>query len=285
MARINIESKVWTDLRFKRLSAILKIRLPEAVGLIAMVWHQCTELSEQEFSENDLALITGMEEFGRALIDSELGSASEGGKIYLKGSDRCLWLETFKSGHSEGGNARASNAKRGADGRFVSEPRNSPDGVQHGVQRGDTGNGFPASANQQISSGPAALTLTPSLSLTKNNIYCADGSAPPKVSEEYLPAKEVIEYLNVKASKSFRAETYQKLIKTAIETWKFSVEDLKKIIDTKSEDPYFKENPRYLRPQTLFSSRQKIEAYLNEGPKQSSWKEIYERDFGPLTSQ
>lgn len=87
-----------------------------------------------------------------------------------------------------------------------------------------------------------------------------------------LQIKEVIDYLNEKTNKNFRATTKktQTLIKGLLKN-KYTVEDIKKVIDIKvkqwSKDKKMK---IYLRPETLFGS--KFEAYLNEEPN----KEVYE---------
>lgn len=93
------------------------------------------------------------------------------------------------------------------------------------------------------------------------------------VNDIYTPQiKEVIDYLNEKTNKNFRATTKktQTLIKTLLKN-KYTVEDIKKVIDIKvkqwSKDKKMK---IYLRPETLFGS--KFEAYLNEEPN----KEVYE---------
>lgn len=93
------------------------------------------------------------------------------------------------------------------------------------------------------------------------------------VNDIYTPQiKEVIDYLNEKTNKNFRATTKktQILIKTLLKN-KYTVEDIKKVIDIKvkqwSKDKKMK---IYLRPETLFGS--KFEAYLNEEPN----KEVYE---------
>jgi len=78
-------------------------------------------------------------------------------------------------------------------------------------------------------------------------------------------ATEVIEYLNIKTASSYRATTEANIkpIRARLNDG-FSVEDCKKVIDTKSGQ--WLNNPdmvRYLRPATLFSPS-KFEGYLNE---------------------
>ena len=78
-------------------------------------------------------------------------------------------------------------------------------------------------------------------------------------------ATEVIEYLNIKTASSYRATTEANIkpIRARLNDG-FSVEDCKKVIDTKSGQ--WLNNPdmvKYLRPATLFSPS-KFEGYLNE---------------------
>nr|DAK42060.1 MAG TPA: hypothetical protein [Caudoviricetes sp.] len=123
----------------------------------------------------------------------------------------------------------------------------------------------------------------------KENIYCRAGSTvcvgsdteavqdeskgeprskQPKKAKETKADKEaaeVIDYLNIKTESSYRATTEAnvKPIRARLNDG-FSVEDCKKVIDTKSGQ--WLNNPdmvKYLRPTTLFSPS-KFESYLNE---------------------
>ena len=115
----------------------------------------------------------------------------------------------------------------------------------------------------------------------KENIYSRAGSTvcvesdaesvqaeKPKKAKETKADKEateVIEYLNIKTASSYRATTEANIkpIRARLNDG-FSVEDCKKVIDTKSGQ--WLNNPdmvRYLRPATLFSPS-KFEGYLNE---------------------
>lgn len=88
--------------------------------------------------------------------------------------------------------------------------------------------------------------------------------------QDNVPYKEIIDYLNLKANKSYRHKTpaHKKFIKAR---WNdgFRLDDFKKVIDNKSFDwlvPGKKINgtpaSNYLRPETLFGT--KFEGYLNE---------------------
>ena len=86
-----------------------------------------------------------------------------------------------------------------------------------------------------------------------------------KESKADKEAAEVIDYLNTKTGSSYRATTEANIkpIRARLNDG-FSVEDCKKVIDTKSGQ--WLNNPdmvKYLRPATLFSPS-KFEGYLNE---------------------
>ena len=78
--------------------------------------------------------------------------------------------------------------------------------------------------------------------------------------------KYIVEYLNEKANKNFKPTTKktQSLINARIKEG-FTLDDFKKVIDTKCSQWLGTEMEKYLRPETLFGT--KFEGYLNEGPK------------------
>ncbi|MCT3542072.1 DNA replication protein [Lentilactobacillus buchneri] len=83
-------------------------------------------------------------------------------------------------------------------------------------------------------------------------------------AKQQFPWKTVIDYLNKKANKHFRyTETSKRLI-IARNKEKFSLDDMKKVIDNKCNDWLNDDKMnQYLRPATLFQSK-KFEGYLNE---------------------
>jgi uncharacterized phage protein (TIGR02220 family) len=93
---------------------------------------------------------------------------------------------------------------------------------------------------------------------------------PPKEPEEpkeTIPHKEIVDYLNEKAGKSFKhgAKATQEKIRAR---WNegHRVEDFKRVIDIKTADwKGDKKMDQYLRPNTLFGTN--FEAYLNSRPK------------------
>lgn len=82
-----------------------------------------------------------------------------------------------------------------------------------------------------------------------------------------LPYERIINYLNEKASTSFRHNTKktQNLILVRLKEG-FTVDDFKRVIDVKTAE-WLNDSQmnQYLRPETLFGT--KFEAYLNQKPK------------------
>jgi uncharacterized phage protein (TIGR02220 family) len=78
----------------------------------------------------------------------------------------------------------------------------------------------------------------------------------------------VIDYLNIKANTSYRTNTKntQSLINARVREG-FTIEDFKKVIDSKSGEWLNTDFEKYLRPATLFGG--KFENYLNEANKKA----------------
>ncbi|MGF2053352.1 conserved phage C-terminal domain-containing protein [Vagococcus fluvialis] len=96
--------------------------------------------------------------------------------------------------------------------------------------------------------------------------------------QDDVPYKEIVDYLNLKTSKSYKHSTSKtkSLIKAR---WNegFRVDDFKKVIDNKCFE--WIGNPgmaKYLRPETLFGT--KFEGYLNENNVVPQSQE--EKDYG-----
>ena len=81
----------------------------------------------------------------------------------------------------------------------------------------------------------------------------------------------VIDYLNRKANTNYRSSTKntQSFINARVSEG-FTVEDFKKVIDSKSKEWLNTDFEKYLRPATLFGT--KFENYLNEANKKASTK-------------
>ncbi len=74
-------------------------------------------------------------------------------------------------------------------------------------------------------------------------------------------AEKVLSYLNEKTGKRYRITKH---IEARLNEGR-TVEDCRRVIDTKIIDPYFIVNPKYLNPETLFRLSN-FDKYLNESP-------------------
>lgn len=79
--------------------------------------------------------------------------------------------------------------------------------------------------------------------------------------------KDIINYLNIKTNNSYRYTTkkYQTLIHARIEE-KYSIDDLKKVVDIKCSEWLGTDMEKYLRPETLFASSH-FDSYLNQSER------------------
>lgn len=101
--------------------------------------------------------------------------------------------------------------------------------------------------------------------VTQNRIETEENKYIVEQSPTSYPFQEVIEYLNQKTGKKFKAgsKANQKHIKARFSEG-FTLEDFKRVIDLKCEEWYGSQMEMYLRPETLFGS--KFDSYLNACP-------------------
>ena len=87
-------------------------------------------------------------------------------------------------------------------------------------------------------------------------------------TKEKIPYSEIIDYLNAKTGQHYRANTNetQSFIRARFRE-KFTLDDFKKVIDTKCAEWMGTDWEKYLRPKTLFGT--KFESYLNQKPTTS----------------
>ena len=108
--------------------------------------------------------------------------------------------------------------------------------------------------------------------LTNNNLTTkqqqSNNTTKKKEKENNNIYSLVIDYLNRKASTNYRSTTKntQSFINARVKEG-YTVEDFKKVIDSKSKDWLNTEFDKYLRPSTLFGT--KFENYLNEANKKA----------------
>lgn len=137
--------------------------------------------------------------------------------------------------------------------KVVNYEKNNQQGNQHEILENQYLEGDDNQQNNQQST-----TKQPS---TNHQLTTKEESN--KDNNIYTP---IINYLNEKANKNFRATTKktQSLINARLNEG-FSLDDFKKVIDIKCSQWLGTDMEKYLRPQTLFGT--KFESYLNEKPK------------------
>ena len=95
-------------------------------------------------------------------------------------------------------------------------------------------------------------------------------SGKPKADSRSEEIAEVVDHLNTKTGKCYKAKTEstRKLIRARLRDG-YTVEDCKRVIDVKVSQWLGTDWEKFLRPQTLFTPSH-FEAYLNESPSDSS---------------
>ena len=94
--------------------------------------------------------------------------------------------------------------------------------------------------------------------------------------EEDIDIKDIVSYLNLKSGKSFKSATPKtKTVIGARLKDGFSVEDAKRVIDTKVKEWTGGDMEKYIRPETLFGT--KFEGYLNEAPSGASMNPVIQK--------
>lgn len=97
-----------------------------------------------------------------------------------------------------------------------------------------------------------------------------------KDSIDNIPYKEIIDYLNLKTGKNYRANIQKNkaLIKAR---WSegYQLDDFKQVIENMVKNWHGTEYGKYLRPETLFGT--KFDGYLNQGNVAKREKKIDER--------
>lgn len=116
-----------------------------------------------------------------------------------------------------------------------------------------------------------------------NTVRNATNSIKRSDYSDNKPIYEICGYLNTKCGTRYRASSEQikKLIFQRLSEG-FTIDDFKKVIDTKSSSWMNTEFEKYLRPQTLFGN--KFESYLNEKNPIAS-KKIAEKNVHSYLSE
>ena len=89
--------------------------------------------------------------------------------------------------------------------------------------------------------------------------------------EKKESVKRIIQYLNEKTGKHFKCVGANIEIITARLNEKYTEEECKRVVDNQCCDRYFIDNPKYLRPDTLFQKR-KIAGYLENANQSDGYQ-------------
>lgn len=113
----------------------------------------------------------------------------------------------------------------------------------------------------------------------EDNVVVAE-DVKEKVERDPSVYKEIIDYLNQKASTKYRStgKATRRYIETRLNE-NFLIEDFKTVIDKKCSEWMNTEMQSYLRPQTLFGT--KFESYLNQkvGRKKNQFNNFEQKDM------
>jgi hypothetical protein len=88
MAQVCIDSKVFTDMRFKALARNLKISVDDAIGKCLRVWHCCMQLEKSELTDDMIDDCVDIPGFHRQMLSVGLArfANTEARSIYIAGT-------------------------------------------------------------------------------------------------------------------------------------------------------------------------------------------------------
>ena len=207
------------------------------------------------------------------VYDAILSYALDGEETELSGESRGLF--SLIKPQIDANNKRYVNGQKGAAfGKLGGRPKN-PEGV---IDKNPTG------VSEKV------VKKTPNENVNENvNVNDKkDNVGKPDTFDRDI--KEIVDYLNQKTQSNFKPKTEEtrKSIRARLKEG-YTVDDFKRVIDSKSSDWADSERMReYLRPSTLFRPAN-FEAYLNEAnrPKVKKKAEFLsnEYDFDELERQ
>jgi hypothetical protein len=111
MARVNVEQKALTDLRFRKLGRLLlgeqvdsHIAQSVGIGFMTFVWNECQERGNYTLRDDDLDLINNRQRSADLLITAGLAKREKADRVRIKGTrDRIEWLHSARENGKKGG--------------------------------------------------------------------------------------------------------------------------------------------------------------------------------------
>jgi hypothetical protein len=109
--RVNMDSSILSDTRFKRLGKALGIPYQQAVGACFFVWLTCYEHRSEALEAVDIDLAADIEGFAEAMVKCKIAHR-DGDTIIVHGvTERIKFLNKQKVKGSSGGNAKAQKTR------------------------------------------------------------------------------------------------------------------------------------------------------------------------------
>jgi hypothetical protein len=113
--RVNMDSSIATDSRFKLVAHRLGVNLREVVGACYFLWLDCYERRSDRLRRIEVEVSAGITGFTDALLAEELATQLDGDLILIHGvKQRIEFLGAQSKKGSKGGKARAKKAKEQA---------------------------------------------------------------------------------------------------------------------------------------------------------------------------
>jgi hypothetical protein len=134
MARVNLDSQVFTDIRFKIAAKKLGIDHFSLIGRMAYLWSYCTENSQYELSEEYIDTVLELSNCVEILAEQNLIKRGKKKNFYINGTKgRIEWLNKLKSNSKQGGKATSEKYKeiRRAKRLAKQQPKGQPDDSQN----------------------------------------------------------------------------------------------------------------------------------------------------------
>ena len=130
--------------------------------------------------------------------------------------------------------------------------------------------------DEQTNDRPTVNQSCPSINNNDKNVKMEDieeeeEKAKREEKEKKESVKRIIQYLNEKTGKHFKCVGANIEIITARLNEKYTEEECKRVVDNQCCDRYFIDNPKYLRPDTLFQKR-KIAGYLENANQSDGYQ-------------
>lgn len=168
---VRIEDEAFSDARIAALGELAGYNAYEALGRMSHLWRLCTQRRLYVVSEVMVRACLGSNGV-EAIVGAELGERTEAGIRICGTQGRIEWLDEARNTAKAGGQARASTAIRGPDGKMLSN------------QNGDLTHFNPANASDSQPAGPATPAVSsvpapapvPSPALKQEQSIAPDGA-------------------------------------------------------------------------------------------------------------